>query len=32
MANQFSEQQRKAIILAFQQLDTDADGKLTRQV
>jgi Ca2+-binding EF-hand superfamily protein len=32
MANQFSDEQRKAIILAFNQLDKDSDGKLTREV
>jgi Ca2+-binding EF-hand superfamily protein len=32
MANQFSEEQRKHILLAFNQLDKDADGKLSPQV
>ena len=32
MSNQFSEDQRKFIISSFRQLDTDNDGKLTRDV
>jgi Ca2+-binding EF-hand superfamily protein len=32
MANQFSEEQRKHILLAFNQLDKDADGKLSKEV
>ena len=32
MANQFSEEQRKHILLAFNQLDKDGDGKLSKEV
>ena len=32
MANQFSEEQRKAILISFNEIDKDADGKLSKQV
>ena len=32
MANQFSEEQRKTILLAFNEIDEDQDGKLTKDV
>lgn len=32
MASQFSDQQRRAIINAFNELDTDKDGKLSKEV